>query len=97
MSLRFGATARLLAFGLLLLVMSPVTAPFATLDLLDLFGGHAASTSPSGTHKPAQDPQAIASTGPAVGLPALDACVAVFMRPTAGTPAYRKPRVPLRI
>ena len=97
MSLRFGATTRLLVLGLLLLVVSPVTAPFSTVDPLELFGGQAAPASSSVTHKPAHEPQVIACASPATGLPALDTSVAISVRPRAGTLVNREPHVPLRI
>lgn len=97
MSLRFGATTRLLVLGLLLLVVSPLTAPFATVDPLDLFGGQAAPASPSVTHKSAHEPQVIACASPATGLPALDTSVAVSVLSPTGQLVNRAPHAPLRI
>jgi len=97
MSLRFGAAARSLILGLLLLAVSPATAPFSTFDPLDLCGGHAAPASSSVTHKSAQDPQVIACTSPATGLPAPDSSVAVAVLPSAGTLVHRALHIPLRI
>jgi hypothetical protein len=97
MSLRFGAATRLLVLGLLLLVVSPVTAPCSTVDPLDLFGGEAAPASFSGVHKSVQEPHAIACAGPAAGLPVLDTTEAVAARPTPGARVNRQLHVPLRI
>jgi hypothetical protein len=97
MGLRFGATARLLVLGLLLLAVSPATAPFSSFDPLDLFGGHGAPASSSLTHKSVQDPQVIACTSPATGLPPLDARVAVSAPPPVGVLAYHARHIPLRI
>ena len=97
MSLRSGAAARFLVLGLLLLAVSPATAPFSTFDLFDLFGGHGAPASSAVTHKSAQDPQVIACTSPATGLPAPDSTAAVSMLPLAGTLVHRALHIPLRI
>ena len=97
MGLRFGATARLLVLGLLLLAVSPATAPFSSFDPLDLFGGHGAPASSSITHKSVQDPQVIACTSPAMGLPALDAGLALSPAPRAGAPSRGALHIPLRI
>jgi len=97
MSRRFGGTARLLVLSLLLLAVSPVTAPFSTCDPLDLFGGNGAPTSPSGAHKSTQDPQAITCACPATGLPPVRSRSATAALPQRVNHVHRASHVPLRI
>jgi hypothetical protein len=59
MQRRYGPFLRVLGIALLLLAVSPVTAPFATCDLMELFGG---TTAPGGsTLKSNVSPDALAS------------------------------------
>jgi hypothetical protein len=63
MKARFTTPARMLGLALLLLVFSPVTAPFSTFDLVSLLGGATAPASTSVQSKKAPDEPVAAVDG----------------------------------
>jgi hypothetical protein len=63
MKARFTNPARMLGLALLLLVFSPVTAPFSTFDLVSLLGGATAPASTSVHSKKAPDEPVAAVDG----------------------------------
>lgn len=70
MSPRYGSVVRMLGLALLVLTVSPVTAPFSTFDLFELFGDATAPASSSIQSKKAPEEPASALDGPAalIGL-----------------------------
>jgi hypothetical protein len=58
MGTRYSAAVRLLGLTLLVLAVSPVTAPFSTFDLIGLLNGSASATSSLQTKKAADEPAA---------------------------------------
>ena len=67
MTRRYGLIVRLLGLALLLLAVSPLTAPFSTLDPLDLFGG-ATAPSPTAVQSKIQTDDPAAELGAGVGF-----------------------------
>lgn len=67
MTSRYSRAIRLLGLALLLLAVSPLTAPFSTCDLMDILGGATAPSSVSMQAKAAPD-EPVAEVGAFPGL-----------------------------
>lgn len=65
MSPRYGSSVRILGLALLVLTVSPVTAPFPTVDLVGLFGDATARGASSIQSKKAPEEPVSALDGPA--------------------------------
>jgi hypothetical protein len=66
MGTRYSAAVRLLGLALLVLAVSPVTAPFSTFDLIGLLNGSASASSSLQTKKVADEPASEATGQPAI-------------------------------
>ena len=97
MSARFTTSARMIGLTLLVLVCSPVTAPFSTFDLVSLFGGATAPATTSVQSKKSPDEPAVAVSGQADLASPVDHWAAL-LSPTSGTPrGFASLHRPLRI
>ena len=66
MGSRYSAAVRLLGLALLVLAVSPVTAPFSTFDLIGLLNGNASANSSLQTKKVADEPASEVNGQPTV-------------------------------
>lgn len=98
MTPREGLFVRLLGIALLLLAVSPLTAPFSTCDPLDLFGGGATVPVSTSVHaKTVADEPAADVSGPIGLLPVLLYGGMVQSRTVSSTPALCPLDIPLRL
>ena len=72
MASRYSAAVRLLGLALLVLAVSPVTAPFSTFDLIGLLNGSPSASSSLQSKKVADEPASEVNGEPAVVSAALD-------------------------
>lgn len=96
MDQRRSTVPRLCVVLLLLLVVSPVTAPFSTCDLLELFGGPASPG--SGVHSKAMPDEPVAGAGGAIVVHSPRARAGLTVLPPVAQPRWSDAfHVPLRI
>ena len=96
MDSRYSAAVRLLGLALLVLAVSPVTAPFSTVDLIGLLNGSPSASSTLQAKKVADEPASEVNGQPAVVSAPLDWSRApLFGERPAGSRLLRD--IPLRI